>query len=279
LRREFAQPPAREKPNPALEKSVAAFKVPDPMKFYLIPLLAYFGAISAYADFAELVKSGDVADAKYQSDEALKSYLPAEKLEPKNASLLVKISRQYVLKMNDLPQKAAKIATCRTGLAYAERAVAAAPSECDPHLSVAICLGKLTPYLSNRESIEASRQIKTSADKAVKFNPKNDYAWHILGRWHQALANIGGASRMLAGVIYGTLPTASNDTAVQCFQKAMALNPKRLIHVVELGRTYAMMGRKAEAKKYLEMGLAMPNKEKDDPETKQRARASLKEVS
>jgi tetratricopeptide (TPR) repeat protein len=249
------------------------------MKIYLIPLLAYLGAISAYADFAELVKSGDVEDAKFHSDEALKSYLPAEKLEPKNAALLVKISRQYVLKMNDLPQQAAKIATCRTGLAYAERAVTAAPNECDPHLSVAICLGKLTPYLSNRESIEASRQIKISADKAVKFDPKNDYAWHILGRWHQALANIGGATRMLAGVIYGTLPTASNDTAVQCFQKAMALNPKRLVHVIELGRTYAMMGRKVEAKKYLEMGLAMPNKEKDDPETKQRARVSLKGIS
>lgn len=77
------------------------------MKIYLILLLAYFGAISAYADFAELVKSGDVEDAKFHSDEALKSYLPAEKLEPKNAALLVKISRQYVLKMNDLPQQAA----------------------------------------------------------------------------------------------------------------------------------------------------------------------------
>jgi tetratricopeptide (TPR) repeat protein len=249
------------------------------MKRCIIPLLAYLGTMVASADFTALVKAGDIQDAKFQADEALKSYLPAEKLEPKNAALLVKISRQYVFKMSGLGSKAAKVASCRMGLAYAERAVAAAPNECDPHLSVAICLGKLTPFVSNREAIEASRQIKTSVDQAVKFDPKSDYAWHILGRWHQAVANIGGATRMLAGVIYGTLPTASNDTAVQCFQKAMGLNPKRLVHVVELGRTYAMMGRKVEARKFLEMGLAMPNREKDDPETKQRAQASLKEIS
>ncbi len=248
------------------------------MKLFLIPLIAWLGASPARADFDELVKSGDVFDAKFQSEEALKYYLPAEKLEPKNADLLVKISRQYALRMNDLPKDADKIASCRTGLAYAERAAVTAPGECDPHLSVAICLGKLTPFLGNKERVEASRQIKISADKAVKFDPKNDYAWHILGRWHQALANVGGVTRMLASAIYGSLPDASNDTAVECFKKAMALNPNRLIHVVELGRTYAMMGRKVEAKKYLEMGLAMPNKDKDDADTKQRGRVSLKGI-
>jgi hypothetical protein len=127
--------------------------------------------------------------------------------------------------------------------------------------------------------VEASKRIKTAAENAVKIDPKNDYAWHLLGRWHQSLANIGGATRALAGIIYGKLPAASNETAVECFRKAIALNSKRLVHFVELGRTYEMMGRKAEAKRYLELGLSMPNQEKDDPETKQRGRTSLKELS
>lgn len=249
------------------------------MKLFLIPLLALLGTVHALADFDDLVKNGDACDAKFQCDQALTYYLPAEKLEPGNAALLVKISRQYALRMNDLTKDADKIATCRKALTYAERAVAAAPNECDGHLSVAICLGKLTPFLGNKEMIEASRKIKASADKAVKLNPKNDYAWHLLGRWHQSLANVGGTTRLLASIIYDGLPAASNDEAVECFKKAIALNPKRLVHLVELGRTYAMMGKKAEAKKFLEAGLAMPNKDKDDPETKQRGRATLKEIS
>ncbi len=246
----------------------------------VVPLiLLLLSAIPVFADFAGLMKTGDEHDARFEFDKALESYLPAEKLEPKNTALLVKISRQYALKMNDLPKEADKIASGRKALSYAERAVASSPSDCDANLSVAICWGKLTPYLGAREGVEASRKIKDAVDKAVKSDPKNDLAWQVLGRWHQSLANIGFTTRALAKVIYGGLPAASNEEAVKCFQKAMALNSKRLVHVVELGRTYAMMGRKADAAKYLKLGLAMPNKDKDDPETKARGRATLADIS
>ncbi|MBC8127694.1 MAG: hypothetical protein H8M99_11200 [Gloeobacteraceae cyanobacterium ES-bin-144] len=249
------------------------------MKIPSILFAAFFTTLPASADFNEMIKRGDASEARFQYDEALKHYLPAEQLKPTDADLLVRISRQYALRMNDLPREADKIASCRKGLEYAERAVAISPNQSDPHLAVAICLGRLAPYLSAKEKIAASRNIKTSAERAIQLNPKNDYAWHILGRWHQSLANIGGTTRVLARVIYNGLPAASNEEAVECFKKAMALKPTRLSHVIELGRTYAMMDRKAESKKYLEQGLAMPNKEKDDPETKQRGRASLKEIS
>ena len=233
----------------------------------------------SFGNFAELVKQGDAYDAKYQPDEALRYYLPAEKLDPDNAALLVKIARQYVFRMSDLPAKEQKIASGRTALAYAERAISAAPKSCDPHLSVAICWGKLTPLLGTRETVEASRKIKAASEKAVKLDPRNDYAWHLLGRWHQELVGIGGVTRTLAALIYGGVPAASYDEALGCFQKALKLRPDRLIHHVELGRTYAAMGRKDDAVKHLRKGLAMPDIEKDDPETKQRGRATLEQIT
>ena len=42
--------------------------------------------------------------------------------------------------------------------------------------------------------------------------------------------------------------------------------------------TAALMGRKEEAKKFIEQGLAMPNRDKDDPETKERGRKTLKSL-
>ncbi len=75
------------------------------------------------------------------------------------------------------------------------------------------------------------------------------------------------------------MPPASNDEAVKCFHKALELDSKRLLHVVELGRTLAMMGRHDEARKYLEKGLAMPMIEKDDRDTLERARASLRDIA
>src|ERR1700736_2208099 len=49
----------------------------------------------------DLIEKGDVFALKFQSDEALKNYLAAEKLEPKNVRILVRISREYRHLMSD----------------------------------------------------------------------------------------------------------------------------------------------------------------------------------
>ena len=61
-------------------------------------------------------------------------------------------------------------------------------------------------------------------------------------------------------------------------KKAIAINPHRLMHYIELGRIYAQMGRKEEARQFINKGLAMPDTEKDDPETKQRGRETLSKL-
>ena len=59
---------------------------------------------------------------------------------------------------------------------------------------------------------------------------------------------------------------------------AISLNPNRLMHYIELGRIYAAMGRKDDAKKFLLKGTSMPDREKDDPELKQIAQDLLKKL-
>ena len=59
------------------------------------------------------------------------------------------------------------------------------------------------------------------------------------------------------------------------FFNSVAIQPDRVIHHVELGRTYAALGRKQEARAELNKGLALPSREKDDNESKDRARKAL----
>ncbi len=242
-------------------------------------LLIILGSLFSSALVAEnatsLIQKGDVHDQQFQPTEALQFYLAAEKLKPNDATLLVKIARQYVYSMDLMSSAAQKIESAKTALLYAERAVTLSPSDSDAHLSIAISLGKMTPLMSNREKVVASRRIKESAEKAAALNPRSDYAWHILGRWHQALAGMSGLMRGIVKLVYGELPAASNEEAVSCFEKACALKPSRLIHQIELGRTYAQMGKTAEAKTALNKGLSMANTEKDDDETKARGRKTL----
>lgn len=226
----------------------------------------------------ELIQEGDVFYAKLQAADALKFYLPAEKLEPNNAKLLVRIAREYRHLMSDATKAAEKLQLGNTAVDYALRAVALEPNDPETQLAVAISYGRLLPLQETKQQVANSRLIKIAADKTIALDPNNDLAWQVLGRWYLALADIGTVRRALARVAYGKLPPAKYEDAVCCFEKAIALNPNRLMHYIELGRTYAQMGRDADARKFITKGLAMSDTEKDDPETKNLGRQILKKL-
>ena len=226
----------------------------------------------------ELIKQGDVHYDRLQAQEALKYYLPAEKLEPENPQLLVRIARQYRHLMTDAGNKDQKLKHGRTAVEYSKRAVALAPNDAEAQLALAISYGKILPLVGSKEQVATSPLIKSAADKVIRLDPKNDLGWHVLGRWHVVLADVGSVKRALAQVAYGKLPTGTSKDAARCFEKAIQLNPSRLMHYIELGRAYSQMDRKDEARKMIAKGLAMPATEKDDPETKEKGREILKKL-
>jgi len=228
--------------------------------------------------FGDLLKKGKAFEKEFQAGDALPLYLAAEKLEPKNPELLVRIARQYRYLMTDASDTPEKLRLGRMALEYSTRAAACGPKDCDAQLATAITLGKMLQYLPAKQQVAASPQIKESVDKALAVDSHNDTAWHVLGRWNRVLAEVSSAKRFVAGLVYGQLPKGSIEEAEQAMKKAIALNPHRLMHYIELGRIYAQMGRKEEARQFINKGLAMPDTEKDDPETKQRGRETLSKL-
>lgn len=227
---------------------------------------------------SDLIAKGDVADRAFKPADALNSYLPAEKLDPNNVPLLLRISRQYRHMMPDAGNNGKKLAFGHQALAYDKRAAALAPNDSEAQLSSAITYGKMLPFEGKKEQVAASPLIKAAADRAIRLDSRNDNAWHVLGRWHQSLANVNGLKRGLGGMLYGKLPVGSYAESVRAFEKAIAINPKRLRHHIELGRTYALMGDPRSARISLDKGLAMPNREKDDAEIKVLGREALAEL-
>lgn len=244
----------------------------------LIFLTCLFTAATAFSQSAsEWKKKGDALEASGKTKDALAAYQEAEKKSPNDAEILVKIAKQYGDLMPLLKGAARKDAGNKS-LEYSRKAVAVAPKASDPHLAVALSLGKNTEFMSNKQKLEASREMKAAAETALRLNPKSDYAHHMLGRWHQEMADIGGATRAIAKLIYGAVPKGSYDEALEHFRKARAINSKRLIHQIEYGRTLAMMKREDEARREINKGLAMASREADDPESKERGRETLKKL-
>jgi len=247
---------------------------------FALATVAAFGPAAAFAstDIAELVKQGDAFDAKLDTSRALEMYQKAEKLGANDAETLRRIARQYALSMNDVPSQDAQLKLGEQALAYARRAIAADPRNAKAQLSVAICYGRLVSHVGSRTKVEYSRLIKQYADEALRLDPADSYAWHVLGAWNYELAKMGPVLRTVVKVVYGGIPPASNEEARRLFRKAVELAPLRVSHHVELGRAYLALGEKAAARAELQQALRLPNQEKDDPESKRRATEALAQL-
>ncbi len=225
-----------------------------------------------------LLRQGDALDAAMKTPEALAKYLEAEKITPNDANLLHRIAKQYGESMNDAKTAEGQRDLATKALEVSRRAVAADPANALAQVALAISYGRLAPFLENKQKIAYSKLVKEHAEKALALDDKCELAYHVLGAWNYELAGFGMLMRALVKLTYGGLPEASYAAAEKHFLKGCALNPRRLANFVELGRTYQKLEKPAEARKYLEKGLALPSIYRDDEATKERARAALKEL-
>jgi tetratricopeptide (TPR) repeat protein len=243
--------------------------------FAAVCLGAAAGALRAESA-SGLVEQARALDRQLKAAEALALYQRAETLEPKNTAIQLGIARQYRHLMADAPSPQEKLRLGERALASAKRAAALAPDSSEAQASIALSYGKLLPLESSKDQIETARRVKAAAERALRLDPDNDIAWHVLGRWHEGYADLSGIRRALGELLYGKLPTSTYDEAAECFRKALEANPRRLVHYIELGRVYAKMGRDAGARRLIEAGLAMPSIEKEDAEEKQLGRETLR---
>lgn len=229
----------------------------------------------AGAEFATLLREGDRLDAQRRTAEALAVYRQAEKLDPKHAEVLHRISKQLGESIQDTADAARRRALAEEALGYARRAVAADPRNSNAHVSLAICLGLMTPFQGNKEKIAASKLIESHAQQALVLDPANELAHYVLGAWNHGLASLNPVLAGVARVVYGRLPPASHQDAARHFRRALDLNPNRAASWLGLGNALASQNRTAEARTAFQRALALPVRYKDDEATKARAREAL----
>ena len=132
-------------------------------------------------------------------------------------------SRNSALNSCSTRRTAAKKLLGEKAIDAAKGAVKADPANSQAHLALAIAYGRVALDESARRKVEMSRLVQQEAEAAARLDPGNDLAWHVLGRWNYELANFNPVLKALAQTIYGRLPDASNERAVECFQKGRRL--------------------------------------------------------
>jgi tetratricopeptide (TPR) repeat protein len=145
----------------------------------------------------------------------------------------------------------------------ARRAVAADSMGADGHFALAAAVGSASLTMGKKERIRRARVIRDEAMRAIELNPRHDGAYHILGRWNAEIMRLSGLSRFLAKRLLGAgiFGEASWEAAVSNMERAVALDPGRLYHRLELAQIYVDRKRYDDARTQLADLAALPDRE------------------
>jgi tetratricopeptide (TPR) repeat protein len=145
----------------------------------------------------------------------------------------------------------------------ARRAVAADSTRAEGHFALAAAVGRASLTLGSKERIRRARIIRDEALRTLEIDPHHDGAYHVLGRWNAEIMRLSGLSRFFAKNLLGAgiFKKASWEEAVSDMERAVALDPGRLYHRLELAEIYVDRKRYDDARSELAQLAALPDRE------------------
>ncbi len=149
----------------------------------------------------------------------------------------------------------------------ARRAVATDSTGADGHFAIAAAVGLASLTEGKKERIRRAAIVRDEALRALELDPHHDGAYHILGRWNAEIMRLSGFSRFFARSFLGAgvFKQASWEDAIANLQRAVALDPGRIYHRLELAEVYADRKQWDDARGELERIKALPDREVLDP--------------
>ena len=144
---------------------------------------------------------------------------------------------------NRLKGEAARQEYFRKAEYLAKKAITTDPKNAEAHYTYALALGRMNEFASSKQKIANGKLIKTACDNAIKINSRHPGAYHILGRWHREIAGFNFVEKGMINTFFGGVPEGgSYDDAIECFSKAVLIQPASLLHKYELALTYYHRG-------------------------------------
>lgn len=216
---------------------------------------------SARTRTQELIEEGLAFERQLDPEKALKVFEEAYGIgegELKDTARLRVVKNMADMSMSTKLPNAERQQLCTKAAELAQELVDYMPENADHHVALACCLGRLAIFSSNQMKVKLASTVKRHAELAETISPQNDLALHILGRWQNEAAQVNRFVRALIRVVYGdSLGVGSHQRALHYFKKAAELNPSRLVHRLEVGRTYYFLDMQDLAIAHLERAVGM----------------------
>jgi tetratricopeptide (TPR) repeat protein len=233
----------------------------------------------AESDIAMEIAKGDSLYDILDNNGALTQYLSALELDSMSYEANWKASRALTDVGEAIEDEDERATYYLKGSKCARRAVKIDSTGAKAHLYLSISLGRVALDAGAKERIKLSKEIKNEVDLSIKYDPNDDTAYHVLGRWNRKLSNLSWIESGFADMFLGGVPEdASDENAVAAFKKAIELKPNHINHHLELGITYEMMGLDDEAIKEFQICLDLPNSDSGDDRYKAQAKEYIEDL-
>jgi tetratricopeptide (TPR) repeat protein len=220
-----------------------------------------------------IIEEADRLEGAGEYAKAITAYLSV--LAGREADVLWRLAGTYA----DLGLSASeddKKALFERAVEYGRKGVRAAPKSCFAHTMLAISLGRLALFVSTKDAIRISREIKQEADRAIALDKENFIPYIVLGIWNREIANLGFFEKAFANIFYDGLPEASMEASAKNLDHAVALKPEALMPHFELAVTCWEQGEKEKARRELRQVIDRPVSRVAESLLKPKARELLK---
>ena len=222
---------------------------------------------------SEHVAMGDKEHDAIHTSAALQHYEAAIQAEPRNYPALWKASREAVALGEFNKNKAQRTQLYKNAELYARRAVEANPTDAEGHFNLAAAIGRNALTMGAKDRVKFAGEVRAHALEALKYDPKHPGALHVMGMWNAEIMRLSGITRWAAKNFLGgqIFDSASWNEAIRYMEQAVALDPDRITHKLDLGKIYLDHGDNAKAKAAFEAIGRMPVHEEGDVQRKAQA--------
>ena len=226
---------------------------------------------------AEHLALGDSLYARFKPDETLPHYIAAIGADSSNYEALWKAARSEIDLAEAERDGARRDRYSKSGEALSRRAIRVNPQDAEAHFHLARALGRRALSVGVRDRIKFATEVRAEALEALRHNATHPGALHVMGVWNAEVMRINGVSRFLAKNVLGgrVFGEASWDNAVSYMERAVAVDPDRIVHHLDLAKIYADLGNKAKARAHLELVVRGRRIDFSDPAYQREAQGLL----
>jgi hypothetical protein len=223
------------------------------------------------------IAAGDSAYATLRAPDALRQYLAALAVDSTNADANWRAARTES-ELGEYDSDSLHAATLRSDAErQARAAVHKAPKSAQAHFALAVALGRKALTVPTYDRLPYATEVHDEAGACLALAPKHAGCLHVIALWAAEYMRLGSFTRDMANTMSGgkLFTNATWEAAERDLRAAIAIEPKRAIHHLDLARILGEQGKQDSARVELQSVIDSPSMDYNDAHYRADAAAAM----